>query len=205
MSAVSRGELFQVGAGQLLDVDRFEVGGAQFQHLGAQQETAAIAGDVAQLLEREQAASGGGRRHARAARDVAEAERGVIAPEGADHRKSLWRDRPIASRRRAGMRVAVTDLDTHREGGSVSFRITTIISLSENQHTGIQSENRPPGPSQLRNLPLRTRRDSSWSGVPQPRRRSGRQHRFHRALLAAADRFAAVACPVGCGSWMRPW
>ena len=67
-------EFLQVVVGELLDIHRLKVGGAEFEHLGPQQEVAPVARHVAELLEREQAAPGSGRGDARAARNVAQTQ-----------------------------------------------------------------------------------------------------------------------------------
>src|ERR1700722_12077878 len=76
-------------ARDVLDIDRFQIGRPEFEYLGSQQEIAPIAGNIAQLLESEQAAPRGGRGHAGTARDVTETECGMIATEGANDRETL--------------------------------------------------------------------------------------------------------------------
>src|ERR1700722_9978398 len=75
--------------GELLDVHRFKVRGAELQHLRPEQKIAAAAGDVAQFLEREQTAARGRGGNPCAARDLAEAQGCVIARKGTDHRQTL--------------------------------------------------------------------------------------------------------------------
>src|SRR5207253_10179970 len=63
------GQLLEVRLGELLDIHRLEVGGAELQDFRAQQEAARIARHVAELLEGQQAAARGRRRDAGAAGD----------------------------------------------------------------------------------------------------------------------------------------
>ena len=82
-------ELFQVRLRQMLDVHRLEVGGAELEHLRAQQELPPPPRDVAELLERQQATAGGCGRHAGDARDLGQRQRRVVAREHADHGEAL--------------------------------------------------------------------------------------------------------------------
>ena len=94
-------QLLQMVLGDLLDIHRFEIGRPELEHLGPQQEVTPVAGDVAEFLQRQQAAACGGRRDAGAAGNVAEAQGRVVAREGADDGQSLGESsHRLATRRR---------------------------------------------------------------------------------------------------------
>ena len=82
-------QLFEMRLGQVLDVHRLEIGGAELEHLGPQQERAAAPRDVAELFEREQAAARRRRGHAGGRGDFTERERRVIARKRLDDREAL--------------------------------------------------------------------------------------------------------------------
>src|ERR1700744_2313618 len=87
--------------GELLDVHRLKVGGAEFEHPRPEQEVAAAARDVAQFLEREKAAARRRGRNSRAARNFAEAQGRMVAGKGTDHRQPLGESsHGLAARRR---------------------------------------------------------------------------------------------------------
>jgi hypothetical protein len=49
-----------MGARDVFDIDRFQIRRPEFENLGTEQDIAAIAGNIAQLLESEQAAVAAG-------------------------------------------------------------------------------------------------------------------------------------------------
>ncbi len=83
------GKLLEARPGELFDVHRFEVRGAQLQHFRPEQEVAAVAGDITELFEREQAAPRSRRGHCGAAGDFRQSQCGVIPRERADDREPL--------------------------------------------------------------------------------------------------------------------
>src|SRR5665213_1516695 len=120
-----------MGARDVFDIDRFQIRRPEFENLGTEQEIAAIAGNIAQLLESEQAAPRGGRGHAGTARDVTETECGVIATKSANDRETFG-EATHGFTADSCYAQGSHSLDTLRSGGSVLFRISTIISISEN-------------------------------------------------------------------------
>src|SRR5580704_2479725 len=114
-----------MGARDVFDIDRFEVGCPEFEYLRSQQEIAAVAGNIAQLLESEQAAPRGGRGHAGAARDVTETECGVIAAKSANDGETLG-EATHGFTADSGDSRGSHSLDTLWSRGPVSFRISTI-------------------------------------------------------------------------------
>ena len=86
------GHLLEKGLKHDFRVDRVEVPGADRQHLGPQQEAPAVATQIAQLLQRVQRASCGGRRQAGQGRDLAQGHLRVLPREGLqDQQPSLER------------------------------------------------------------------------------------------------------------------
>src|SRR5665213_1163118 len=123
-----------MGTGELLDVDRLEIRRPQLQHLGSQQETAAVAGHVPELLKGEQAAPGGGGGNPRAACDVAQTECRVVAAEGADDGEALG-EAAHHFTADGGRASRYHGIDTLWRGGPVSFRIPTSVSIYESSTT----------------------------------------------------------------------
>ena len=82
-------QFFQMRARDMLDVHRLEVRGAELQHPRPQQKVAPVAGDIAEFLERQQAAACGGSGDSGAAGNVAESQGRMIAGECPDDRQPL--------------------------------------------------------------------------------------------------------------------
>jgi hypothetical protein len=78
-----------MGARERLDIHGVEIRRPQLEHLRPQEKHAPRAHDVAELLERVQAATRGGGGQPGVARDLAQGERGVLAVERADHAQAL--------------------------------------------------------------------------------------------------------------------
>src|SRR5579862_3239945 len=77
-------QLLEMVLGEQLDVHRLKVCGSELEHSGPQQEAATITGYVTESFQSQQATPRGCGRDMRAARDVTEAQRCVIAPKRAN-------------------------------------------------------------------------------------------------------------------------